>query len=509
MSRLTSLILAVTLACTASVAWGQNLYPARGGTNVNPDVQLKLTFSQDPAVGHIGKIRIYDAADDRLVDTLDMAIPAGPTQPVDPAVRTSDYLKIPYPYDRAKRATNVDTRPGTGSADATPTNGERYQLTIIGGFTDGFHFYPITLNGRTATIHPHHDLLALGKTYYVQVDPGVLTVADGFKGVTGKSWRFTTKAHGPRPTATRLSVSADGHGDFNTVQGALDFTPDHGKARVTIQVRPGLYEEIIYVRNKDNITLVGRDADATIIRYANNEVLNPHPANLRTNELAGTFPSRRAAIAIDHSNDIHIAGLTLETSAPGQSEGLLMTGERNILSHVIVIGGGDALQINGTAYVVDSTIIGTGDTVLSRGAAFFERCTLKSTRVFMWVRNSDASHGDVFKDSTFIGTAEPTDLARSPTNGAAAYPFAEAVLINSRLSNITPEGWGQAHAGGKVRFWEYGSRTLDGAPVDVSHRAPWSRQLDKTNDAALIAQYSDPAFVLGGWKPVLEKLPRF
>jgi hypothetical protein len=91
---------------------------------------------------------------------------------------------------RARRTRTPDL--GTPSAGAVPTSNE-YQLTIIGGFTDGFHFYPITINGNTATIHPHHDLLEYGKTYYVAVDKEVLSVPkDGFQGITGKLWRFST-----------------------------------------------------------------------------------------------------------------------------------------------------------------------------------------------------------------------------------------------------------------------------------------------------------------------------
>src|SRR5262249_48625778 len=151
------------------IAKAQTLFPADRATGVNPDVQLKLTFKEAPKVGASGKVRIFDASDDRLVDTLDLSIPSGPTKPVDAAVRAKDYLAFPYPYARTSRPTNRDTKPGTPSAGAIPTSSE-YQLTIIGGFTDGFHFYPITVEGNTATIHPHHDLLEYGKTYYVQVD---------------------------------------------------------------------------------------------------------------------------------------------------------------------------------------------------------------------------------------------------------------------------------------------------------------------------------------------------
>ena len=123
----------------------------------------------------------------------------------------------------------------------------------------------------------------------------------------------------------------------------------------------------------------------------------------------------------------------------------------------------------------------------------------------MWIRNTGASHWNVFKDCTFIGTAEPTVLARSPKNGNSTYPYAEAVLLNCTLSGIRPEGWGPADEGGKVRFWEYNSRTADGSLVDVSKRAPLSRQLDKSKDAKLISDYSSPAFVLDGWQPQLAK----
>ena len=472
---------------------------------VSPDVQLKLTFKSKPRVGTTGTIRIVDSSG-RVVDTLDMSVPPGPTKPVDPAVRAKNYLSFPYPYDRASRPTNRDTKPGTPSAGAVPTSSQ-YQLTIIGGFTDGFHFYPITIDGNTATIHPHHDLLEYDKTYYVEIDREVLDVDNNeFTGISKNAWRFTTKprSKAPSPNAKRLIVSSDGSGDFNTIQGALDFVPDHLKHRVTINVRNGLYEEIIYARNKDNVSLVGESQDKTIVRYANNEVFNPHPANIRTNPEAGTFPSRRAAVAIDNCNDIQIVNMTLQTTAFGQAEGLLITGDRNILSHVTVIGSGDALQANGRIYMVDSTIIGAGDSILGRGTLFCERCQIKSRSVMMWPRNHQGVHGNIFKDSTFIATETPTTIARAPRNESFTYPFAEVVLLNATLVNISPEGWSDADKGGNVHFWEFQSRNQDGSLADVSRRVSWSRQLDKIKDAKLIADYSRPEFVLAGWTPKLD-----
>lgn len=75
-----------------------------------------------------------------------------------------------------------------------------------------------------------------------------------------------------------------------------------------------------------------------MVFYANNEVFNPHPSNISTNEWPGTFPSRRAAFMGDNSTSIHLVNLTIKTTARGQAEGLLLMGDRNILSHVTVAG---------------------------------------------------------------------------------------------------------------------------------------------------------------------------
>jgi pectinesterase len=485
---------------------GVTRFPIDRARDVNPDTHLVLTFPSAPTIGKSGQIRIYDAADNRLVDTLDLSVPPGPTTGA--TGPNAPYTPAPYEYTTA-HPTNADTAAGTPSGGAAPTSRD-YQLDIIGGFSDGFHFYPVIVHDRVATIYPHHNLLQYNKTYYVQIDPGVLTIADeSFKGIAGPSgWTFRTKPRAPAPASARVVVAADGSGDFNTVQGALDFVPDRSARPVTIFIRSGSYEEIVYFRNKSNVTLLGEDRDAVVVFYANNEVFNPHPSNISTNEWPGTFPSRRAAFMGDNSTDIHLVNLTIKTTARGQAEGLLLMGDRNILSHVTVMGSGDALQVNGPVYITDSLIVGDGDTILGRGPAFFRRCELQSGGVFMWIRNTAANHGNVFVDCTFRkrGTGV-TELARAPMNNGRGYPNAEAVLINARLEGISPPGWGAM--GGdttNMHYWEYNSTNVsDGKLVDVSQRKPESRQLTKDKDADTIARYSDPSYVLG-WTPAMAPL---
>ncbi|MEN6385522.1 MAG: pectinesterase family protein [Phycisphaerales bacterium] len=478
-----------------------SFFPESNSVDVNPDTHLVLTFAGKPKLGKSGLIRIYDAADDRLVDVLDMSIPAGPIIKNNARV---PYAAKPYNYVSAKHCTNANTKPGTpsGTAVATPSN---YQLTIIGGFSDGFHFYPVIIRGRTATIYPHNNLLEYGKTYYVQIDAEVFRIGEKrFHGISERNWTFSTKKSPPSKNFKQLVVASDGSGDFSTVQGAVDFVPDKNLNRMTIFIKNGTYEEIVYFRNKTNITFLGEDRNKTIVCYANNEVFNPHPVNVATNEMAGTFPSRRAVFMGDNSKGIRLINFTIKNLRKGQAEGLLLMGQQNLLSNMNIIGSGDALQVNGSAYIMNTKITGDMDIILGRGPAFFKDCQLVSTGgCYMWVRNTSANHGFVFSNCKFKTLYGETEIARAPTNHGKDYPNCEAVLLNCQLQGISPQGWGEV--GGdtaKVHYWEYNSTNLsDGQPADVSKRSPVSRQLGKDKDAGIIANYSNPAYVLG-WKPV-------
>jgi pectin methylesterase-like acyl-CoA thioesterase len=480
-------------------------FPQNKASNVNPDTHLKLTFNGVPVLGKSGEIRIYDAADKRLVDVLDMSIPAGPVKSTPSP--SAKYSPVPYIYETTHH-TNANTKPGTPSGVALPSP-FNYQLTIIGGFTDGFHFYPVIIHDSTATLYPHNNLLEYGKTYFVQIDPGVIALKDNsFQGFSGDSaWTFSTKTLPPPANSETIIVDEDGSGDFNTVQGAIDFIPDFNPAKVTVFVRCGKYEEIVYFRNKSNITILGEDRDKVVVYYANSEVFNPHPLTVLTNEVPGSFPLRRAAFAVDNSRKINLVNLTIKTTMFGQAEGLLVNSKEVIVSNVNVVGSGDALQSNGSAYYTDCSIVGAGDVILGRGPAFFNNCEIRSNGPFMWIRNTSANHGNVFVNCRFqVPGNRETVLARAPVNGGKSYPNSEAVLLNCLLGSISPEGWGPI--GGEtanIHYWEYNSRNItDGKPIDASKRHPASRQLTREKDAETISKYMDPEFVLDGWRPEME-----
>ncbi len=481
---------------------GVTCFPANKAVGVNPDTHLILTFSSAPTLGRSGQIRIFDAADHSLVDTLDLSIPAGP----DPSRRITPPL-----------AQVIDPNPATPTTTTpavrtTPADLHDYQLTTIGGLAD-FHFYPVILHGNVATIYPHNHVLRYGHKYIVQIDPGVLIPSSGvFAGFTSnRGWTLTIKANPLSASATRVVVAADGSGDFNTVQGAVDFVPANPPRRVTIFIRNGNYEEIVFFRDKANLTFRGEDRDKVQVGYGNNSAFNaPMPG-----------PSRRCAFSAYDSTGIEFVNFSISNYFTGQAEGLLIYGSKNIVSHMNIKGSGDALNLRGSVYLTESRIIGDGDTILGVGPAFFNHCELQSIGPFMWIRNTEANHGNVFVNCTFIARERPAPrpqssalsparppmsavLARLPNNHGLNYPYAEAVLINCRLKGIPDVGWGPIEDDtSHLHLWEFNSTDLDGHPVDTTQRHPVSRQLTMPKDAQIIADYSNPAFVLGGWTPSL------
>lgn len=143
-------VLTATSSVVVAATNGKNqleLYPRNGQKNVNPDAQLTITFSSAPVIGTNGTIRVYNAGNKKLIDTLDLSIPFSPS-----------------PF-------------GNGSTKANYSDTTVYQTNIIGGMD--FYFYPVIVHNNTATIYLHNNQLTYGQTYSVEVDPEVLQPADG------------------------------------------------------------------------------------------------------------------------------------------------------------------------------------------------------------------------------------------------------------------------------------------------------------------------------------------
>ena len=452
--------------------------PPNGATNVCIDAPLRITFNQTPVPGTNGRIQIF-REDGTLVDTIDMSI---------------------------------DTVPGA----LVPGN---QQQKSIGGASSNFNYYPILVEGNTASIYLHQKL-EYNQTHYVLIDPGAITDTNGapFVGISDPDvWRFTTKASAPAAGSSRLVVDDDGSGDFCTVQGAIDFVPTNNTQRRTIYVRNGVYNEIVYVRsNKRFITVRGETRNGARIEYANNENLN-----------SGTLV--RTLFGVDAADfqlwNITLRNTTTKLNSAGntrQAEAFRGNNDRLVLNRVSLYSFQDTLLLQSQGaqggYVNESYIEGDVDFTWGAGTAFFKNCELKDVAppsrpqaYYSQIRNPQGKNGNVYvgcrltrnpdtpDNSAYLSRIDPDD-----------FPFSQVVWIDSLMDrHIRPEGWLFNNPSldpipanyPNIRFWEYNSRDINtGLPIDVSMRHPLSRQLT----AEEAAFWRNPANVLGGWVPNLQ-----
>jgi len=470
-------------------------FPAAGAKALPPDVPLRLGFVTAPTLGKAGKIQITDVATGAVAETIDLAPLAAPSP--------------------APASSMAGTRRAQPSPPAwTPTQS-------IGGF-DGFHYHPVIIIGTDAVIYPRHGALAYGKTYRVTIDDGVfLDGATPYAGLGRTVWQFSTRAAPPAPGAKRLTVAADGTGDFCTVQGALDFIPEGNTAPVTIFVKRGTYTEIVAFSHKDNINLLGEDRKQTVIAYANNARFsgfdgNPYDPPGKSPDDDAQPVYRRSVLLAHRATGFTLENLTIRNTTPhggSQSECIIFNGTdaaRAVVKDVDLYSFQDTLQINGQAYIGGCYIEGDVDFMWGTGPSFFENCTARSTSsgaYYTQIRNPPTKHGFVYYHCTLDGAPGVTGdfFSRIEPN---RFPHSEVVLIDCTLGpSVGSVAWqlqgrNLPKEPPPVHFWEYNSRTPAGDSVDVSKRPSFARELQEPDDAEAIRQYSDPAFVLGhGWNP--------
>jgi len=451
--------------------------PSSGAQQVCTDTPLSITFSQTPQIGTSGVVRVFQA-NGTLVDSIDLA-------------DASSFMRLVG---------------GAVSDNGTPHL---------------FKYFPIIVRGATATIYLHHQL-DYSQTYYVTIDAGVLVDGGGFAGISDpQTWRFSTKLLGPPAGTTQIDVASDGTGDFCTVQGAIDLVPEGNTQSVSINVRNGIYSELVYVvPTKPFITVRGEDRDQTIIQYTNNNTLNsPNPSTDTTNRCIQQripdgpdfFNCWRAMFGVEAS-DFTLENITLHNTTPfggSQAEAFRGNNDRILLNRVNLLSFQDTLRLQTSGLVTNSYIEGDVDFMWGTGAAFFQMSEFMALHSGGWysqVRNPQTNHGFVYVGNRLTRAAAVANnsyyLSRIEP---LRFPFSEVVFIDNAMDThiirvaweLDPKPATTCAQAPNIHFWEYHSADLASNAVDTTQRLACSQQITD----AEAAQYSDPAFVLAGWVP--------
>jgi pectin methylesterase-like acyl-CoA thioesterase len=484
--------------------------PAKGDSAAYTDTRLQLTFDAPPALGASGLIRIYRQSDDTLIDTIDLSIRH-------PAAALPN------------RLVSVDAI----GKNVAPLGGTRLRWV---------YYTPVKIAGNTATIIPHTGVLLSNTAYYVTIDSSAFSgriEGSAFAGI-GKSsgWFFTTKS---APSGTTVTVDDDGPADFRTVQGAINYMMNLASNTVdkTINIRNGLYEELLLIRNVNKLTLKGESRDGVVVQYDNFDSLNPGTGG--TGAAPNTGPSLgggRDVLLIEGSDELAMDNFTLKNAhvksptVGNQAEAFYFnssstTGSRLTARYMNFYGTQDTILTKGWAWFYRSTITGDVDFVWGTPfAALFEESELRtvvdttnaaSGGYIVHARASYGYPGFVFLNSSL--TADPgvpahsTALARGPGAGtnvcsAAGQTCDDVAYVNTRMGpHIRTAGWCASGCGGNPNpnpavatddagWREYASTDTNGTPIDASQRDVHSAQMSPGGYAS---KYSTRAQVFAKW----------
>ncbi len=516
---------ATTTTTTASTSSSAYL-PAKGETAAYTDTRLKITFDAAPTLGTSGLINIYKQSDDSLVDSIDLSTRH-------PVAALSSTL---------------------ASVDSIGKN-----VTPTAGRVRWVYYTPVKITGNSATIYPHNGVLLNNTAYYVTIDnaafAGKINSAN-FAGLTKSSgWNFITKS---APTAASVTVDDDGTADFRTVQGALNYmmnigsstgcTPACSYAAVdkTITIKNGTYDEMMFVRNVNQLTISGESRNGVVIQYDNFDSLNSGSGGSAvTVSAAPALGGGRAVLLAEGGDLITLSNFTLKNTHVkaaaynNQAETIYFnssttTGSRLMGKQMNFLGTQDTIQTKGWAWFYQSLITGDVDFMWGGAhAALFEECEIRtvvdttnatSGGYLVQARSQFGYPGFVFLNSTLTAEAGvpagSSYLARSPgstTNPCAATGNAcdNVAYINTKMgSHIASVGWAlQTPAvlpnplvATDTSGWrEYGSMNASGGVLDVSTRDSHSAQISSSGytggfstRAKVFAQWNSNA----GWIPV-------
>ena len=303
--------------------------------------------------------------------------------------------------------------------------------------------------------------------------------------------------------AADATVAPNGDGQFKSIQDAINAAPQStSRTRPwVIHIKPGIYKELIYVqREKRFISLVGDDAEKTILTYnLNANMLGPD------GKIIGTF--RTASTMID-ADDFTAENLTFENSAGpvGQALAVRIEGDRVAFRKCRFLGWQDTILANrGRHYFADCYITGHVDFIFGGATAFFERCHIHCLRNgYITAASTPAEQpfGFVFSHCTITGeTADVKTYLGRPWR-----EFASVVFLNTEMSDVVrPVGWHNWDKPAREKTSRYAEYKSFGLGAQKDSRVSWSRQLSATDAKHITARN-----VLGGtdgWNPQARTKP--
>ena len=312
--------------------------------------------------------------------------------------------------------------------------------------------------------------------------------------------------------AGRVTVAADGSGNFRTVQAAVNAAPGQGTAAEwLIAIRPGIYREHLEIgRPFIHLLGLGRAPEDVVLTFD------------LSNRTAGNNTGASASTVVT-GDDFTAENLTFENTYSrnrplgqegSQAVALRVGGDRAVFKRVRFLGYQDTLyaQARGCEtehgpcrsarqYFEDCYIEGNVDFIFGDSLAWFENCEIRALAhktVYLTAqskRYQAQASGYVFHNCRV--TAEPG--AEKIYLGRPWRWHSSVVFLNTQLpAQVAPEGWLEWIHEEKISlptafYAEFASK---GPGANTAVREPHAKQLTAEQAAAFKVKTH-----LQGWEP--------
>ena len=331
-------------------------------------------------------------------------------------------------------------------------------------------------------------------------DDNTHTIARGARKVTElvcEALQEQIPAIGEHLVRYDIVVDQTGHGDYMTVQEAIDAVPNYSHEKITsILIKAGTYKEAIDIpHTKFRMKIMGQGADKTILTY------DRYAEQLWPDNDFKVGTSGSASIYI-HSSYVTFEDITFENTAGegkeiGQAVAVFTDGDFLFFHRCRFIGNQDTLYTYGRFgkdggikrnYFLDCYIEGTTDFIFGPSIAYFENCHIhskKNSYVTAASTLQGQKYGYVFKNCRL--TADPgIDKCYLGRPWGA---YAKTVFIGCELgAHIVADGWHDWEKEGKPNTKEnsYYAEYQNVGPGAKGPRVSWAHTLT----AAEAAEYT-------------------
>ncbi|MEO8404476.1 MAG: pectinesterase family protein, partial [Chitinophagaceae bacterium] len=238
----------------------------------------------------------------------------------------------------------------------------------------------------------------------------------------------------------RITVSADGSGNYKTVQAALDAVPLKNKLPIIIFIKNGTYREKLHLDSTKNfVTIIGEDKFKTILTY------DDHPGKVSSK--GDSINTRSSWSFLIRANDFTAKNICFQNDAgftAGQAVAVESDGDRAVFLDCRIIGNQDVLftnNENSRQYYQYCYIEGTTDFIFGSATVWFEQCHIhskKNSHVTAASTPKEHLFGYVFNECILTGDTS----IHNASLGRPWRPYANVAYIHCFIGqHIRPEGW--------------------------------------------------------------------